>query len=602
MKVSANSDIRVVELFAGVGGFRVGLERCSERFKTIWANQWEPGQAGQWAYKCYSKNFGEDSHCVNADIATVIDQVPPHDLLVGGFPCQDYSVASTGAKGIEGKKGVLWWSIYKIIQKNHPNYVLLENVDRLLKSPASQRGRDFGIILKCLQEEGYGVEWRVINAADYGCVQRRRRTFIFAFKNTTKQYERMTSCFSENTKDGRVWLMQEGFFAHAFPVHSEVADSKKVATIDFNEYTDTVDVTNRFRAAFYNSGVLCNGKIFSLEAVPNGKEPMLLGEIVVNGDIDKSFFIEDEDLEVIRNDWKVLMDKIKAGQAHLISEGDTMYLAACPKGRNSQDTRSQPFSPIPAMKRAYSLKSSYMTQILRRYIFGDEPCEKIIKDPAALRSTSFEDWFSAKVRPYTGMSRTELKAQLDVKTNAKNLNELLVSAMLGVKGHLSKTEEFQKAGIQLKAITVEVDGSIEQNVSFPKMDFCAMMNETWEESTLYNLLAPTKFLFVIFQKTEDGECYFQRIKFWNIPADDLEEVHRVWQRTVDTLREGVHIWKDASGRNRNNLPKASESRVAHVRPHGRDSTDTAPLPTGGSMTKQCFWLNNSYVAEQIKEV
>ena len=227
MKVSANSDIRVVELFAGVGGFRVGLERCSERFKTIWANQWEPGQAGQWAYKCYDKNFGEDSHCVNADIATVIDQVPPHDLLVGGFPCQDYSVASTGAKGIEGKKGVLWWSIYQIIQKNHPNYVLLENVDRLLKSPASQRGRDFGIILKCLQEEGYGIEWRVINAADYGCVQRRRRTFIFAFKNTTKQYERMTSCFSADTKDGRVWLMQEGFFAHAFPVHSEVADPKK---------------------------------------------------------------------------------------------------------------------------------------------------------------------------------------------------------------------------------------------------------------------------------------------------------------------------------------------------------------------------------------
>ena len=132
---------------------------------------------------------------------------------------------------IEGKKGVLWWSIYKIIQKNHPSYVLLENVDRLLKSPASQRGRDFGIILKCLQEEGYGIEWRVINAADYGCVQRRRRTFIFAFKNTTKQYERMTSCFSEDTKDGRVWLMQEGFFAHAFPVHSEVPDPSPITNV-----------------------------------------------------------------------------------------------------------------------------------------------------------------------------------------------------------------------------------------------------------------------------------------------------------------------------------------------------------------------------------
>ena len=200
------------------------------------------------------------------------------------------------------------------------------------------------------------------------------------------------------------------------------------------------------------------------------------------------------------------------------------------------------------------------------------------------------------------MSRTELKERLGVETNAKNLNELLVAAMLGVKGHLSNTEEFQKAGIQPKAITVEVDGSIEQNVSFPRMDFCAMMNETWEESVLYDLLAPTKFLFIIFQKSKDGECYFQRVKFWNIPAEDLEEVHHVWQRTVDTLREGVHIWKDASGRNCNNLPKASESRVAHVRPHGRDSTDTAPLPTGGSMTKQCFWLNNSYVAEQIKEV
>lgn len=320
--------------------------------------------------------------------------------------------------------------------------------------------------------------------------------------------------------------------------------------------------------------------------------------------IDKAvlFQFPDEDLEVIRNDWKILMDKIKAGQAHLISEGDTMYLAACPKGRNSQDTRSQPFSPISAMKRAYSLKSSYMTQILRRYIFGDEPCEKIIKDPAVLRTSSFEDWFSAKVRPYVGMSRTELKARLGVETNAKNLNELLVAAMLGVKGHLSNTEEFQKAGIQLKTIAIEPNGSIKESMSFPVMNFCTMMNETWEESALYDLLAPTKFLFIIFQKSKDGECYFQRVKFWNISAEDLEEVHRVWQRTVDTLREGVHIWKDASGRNRNNLPKASESRVAHVRPHGKDSTDTAPLPTGGTMTKQCFWLNNSYVAKQIKEV
>lgn len=325
--MSANSDIRVVELFAGVGGFRVGLERCSERFKTIWANQWEPGQAGQWAYKCYSKNFGEDSHCVNADIATVIDQVPPHDLLVGGFPCQDYSVASTGAKGIEGKKGVLWWSIYQIIQKNHPNYVLLENVDRLLKSPASQRGRDFGIILKCLQEEGYGVEWRVINAADYGWVQRRRRTFIFAFKNTTPQYKHLTSYFADGENKDRTWLTNKGFFAKAFPVYSESADPKKITKVDFTEYTDTVDVTKRFKAAFYNSGVLYNGSILSLEAVPQSKEPMTLREIVVDGDVDKSYFIEDEDLEK----WKYMKGSktiertSKTGFSYTFSEGPIAF-------------------------------------------------------------------------------------------------------------------------------------------------------------------------------------------------------------------------------------------------------------------------------------
>lgn len=190
--MAGRKNIRVVELFAGVGGFRVGLEAASPRFKTIWANQWEPGQAGQWAFKCYEQNFKKASHCVNEDIATVINSVPAHDLLVGGFPCQDYSVAHTGAQEIEGQKGVLWWSINDIIHLQHPKFVLLENVDRLLKSPASQRGRDFGIILRCLHDEGYVVEWRVINAADYGEAQRRRRTFIFADARSASGFKRLS--------------------------------------------------------------------------------------------------------------------------------------------------------------------------------------------------------------------------------------------------------------------------------------------------------------------------------------------------------------------------------------------------------------------------
>ena len=252
--------VRVVELFAGVGGFRVGLERCNKDvFQTVWANQWEPGQKGQWAYHCYKDRFGAAANCVNQDISTVIDQVPAHDLLVGGFPCQDYSVASTGAKGIEGKKGVLWWSIDDIVHKRHPRYILLENVDRLLKSPTKQRGRDFGIILKCLWDEGYAVEWRVINAAEYGNIQRRRRIFIFASKDTTKQFARIKKHFGDNGAFD--WLSKDGFFAGVFPV-KQLHHAKKAPTgLDLRGYGDLVSVSDTFKATFYNSGVMYDGKI-----------------------------------------------------------------------------------------------------------------------------------------------------------------------------------------------------------------------------------------------------------------------------------------------------------------------------------------------------
>ena len=168
------NSIDVVELFAGVGGFRAGLELSSSRYRTIWANQWEPEKKAQHAFDCYVFHYGSVPGHVNNDIAQEKSNVPPHDLLVGGFPCQDYSVARTGAKGIEGKKGVLWWHIRDIIAKHHPRFVVLENVDRLLKSPATQRGRDFGVILRCLSDLGYAAEWRMINAAEYGYAQRRR--------------------------------------------------------------------------------------------------------------------------------------------------------------------------------------------------------------------------------------------------------------------------------------------------------------------------------------------------------------------------------------------------------------------------------------------
>ena len=189
----------VCELFAGVGGFRIGLEESDPNWNTVWANQWEPGRKSQYAYDCYVSHFGKNKNYINEDIASIDkNDIPDHNLLVGGFPCQDYSVARSGAKGMEGKKGVLWWQIKEVLEAKSPKFVLLENVDRLLKSPASQRGRDFGVILACFNDLGYTVEWRVINAADYGFAQRRRRTFIFACKNDTNYYKTIKD---ENLED-----------------------------------------------------------------------------------------------------------------------------------------------------------------------------------------------------------------------------------------------------------------------------------------------------------------------------------------------------------------------------------------------------------------
>lgn len=223
-----------IELFAGVGGFRVGLNHVSSfdekgkavengNFHFLWANQWEPSTKIQHAYDCYNKRFASSSsENSNVDISKVNKKdIPDHSLLCGGFPCQDYSVAHSLSKekGIEGKKGVLWWQIRDILIAKKTPFVFLENVDRLIKSPAKQRGRDFGIMLRCLADLGYAVEWRVINAAEYGLPQRRRRTYIFAYRKNTAFYKQIKKSKAENV------FLSKGIFARAFPI-SDKADGQ----------------------------------------------------------------------------------------------------------------------------------------------------------------------------------------------------------------------------------------------------------------------------------------------------------------------------------------------------------------------------------------
>ena len=188
--------MKVAELFAGVGGFRLGLEKSN--YEIVWSNQWEPSTKMQHASMVYEERFGKENHSnedINEVVTRNVEEIPDHDLLVGGFPCQDYSVATTlhNSKGLKGKKGVLWWSIHQILEnkKNKPKYLFLENVDRLLKSPAKQRGRDFAVMLQSLNDLGYAVEWRVINAAEYGMPQRRRRVFFIGYHKSTEVYKRL---------------------------------------------------------------------------------------------------------------------------------------------------------------------------------------------------------------------------------------------------------------------------------------------------------------------------------------------------------------------------------------------------------------------------
>lgn len=317
-KITANK-IRVVELFAGVGGFRLGFERVSKKFQTVWANQWEPGKTKQWAFECYTTHFGENDNHVNKDISTVINLVPEHDLLVGGFPCQDYSVARTNAKGIEGKKGVLWWNILDIIRKEHPSFVLLENVDRLIKSPAKQRGRDFGIMLRTLHDEGYNAEWRVINAADYGLVQRRRRVFIFAYK------KELTNLINDTIKQEQI-ILESGFFIKKFPILNNAIPEKSINTSVVTKYKDLVEVSDKFSAFFYNSGVMIDGEILSAELEPKTKLGKTLGDIVEKDGVDEKYFVTDafDKFKYLKGTKKI--PRIKPnGEPYTYSEGSMAF-------------------------------------------------------------------------------------------------------------------------------------------------------------------------------------------------------------------------------------------------------------------------------------
>ena len=290
-----NHHIRVVELFAGVGGFRIGLEGASDAYETVWNNQWEPSTQHQDASIVYKARFGSEGHS-NKDINQVqTKDIPDHDLIVGGFPCQDYSVAASLSRsgGIEGKTGVLWWQIYRILNEKgekRPNYIFFENVDRLLNSPATQRGRDFAIILASLADLGYVVEWRIINAADYGMPQRRRRTYIVGYLKDSVVAKKV-----EGLDD---WVKYDGVLAQAFTFKP-----KENTVSEFDIKGSIPEVSSNFNkekkdSPFGNAGVMKERHVYSVDAEPVYDGPIqTLGNNLVDEDfVPEEFFISNEEL------------------------------------------------------------------------------------------------------------------------------------------------------------------------------------------------------------------------------------------------------------------------------------------------------------------
>lgn len=329
----------------------------------------------------------------------------------------------------------------------------------------------------------------------------------------------------------------------------------------------------------------------------------------------KSFFhkLSQEDYEIIKQDWKAIVRKIREGRAHELSEADTIYLGACTKGASKKSVRTQPFSDVPAMQRAFSLKQSYMTALIRKEI--DSDYLKQFTTENELANKSFLHIIEDKFRPYKNMSIKEIATEnkLTINSQSKAFLQQFISGLLGIKGtRLNEIEEFAKANIQFKTIRLEPNATPREHMSFNNIDFLEWTKTGWEYSWLKNYFEETKFLFVVFFYKEshaenpNRELFFKGVKLWNMPKKAIDEnLYKFWQETTLLLKEGVTL-TPIKQKNRviikNNLPKPNSNGICHIRPKARDGSDVTPLPDGRNITKQAFWFDRNYIKSLISDI
>lgn len=378
-----------------------------------------------------------------------------------------------------------------------------------------------------------------------------------------------------------------------------------------------IDYFNVVNESFYESHMWLKARLILLVYYLYRQE--IKNRLGYKIDYVKLFSPPEADIEIIKHDFDVIVEKIRAGKAHELSEGDTLYLGAATKAATSDDRREQPFSTEKAKPRAFSFKTSYMTYVLNNYIVANvDTYEPIIKNKEALKYQTFEDVISEKINRYKGKTDKNLCDIFEVEyTGNKAQWNTLAYRMLGIKSN--QAEEFVKAQIVVKTIRLEENGSLRENSPLPVFSFKELLQEEWEDSELYSYFDETRFFFVVFQKQEN-ESVLKGCQFWNMPYGDLHgDVQLGWEKVKETVRNGVELTKHVQKNGivvKNNLLKKTENAIIHVRPHTQQTyyvfedgevfgkgtiSDSDELPDGRRMTKQSFWLNSDYIVSQLKD-
>lgn len=387
--------------------------------------------------------------------------------------------------------------------------------------------------------------------------------------------------------------------------HDGTFSSKERLVLNMINYNDEVDKTFE-TSSFYrkNKKLLILFYLWSKNSLATDYE-------ITNYNLFE--FEQSLQYQAIKRDWETIHEKIVKGKAHEISESDTMFLAACTKGANSNVLTTQPNSDIKAKPRAYSFKNSFMTRLYRDIIHGIAPYSSFISDDEWMKKP-LEEVYKDKLSIFYGMSIQQLKNRFYLQTNTKDICFKIAQKMLGLQGKASSTQEMADAGIKLKTVRLSKNGTPHESMSFPAFDFIELLNKNWEESDIREEFVDWKLMLFVFKDDENGVCRFERIVFWNIPNNVVDgPIKQMFETCVDLVRRGNIIMSISdNGKVKDYFPKETAARggngVCHVRPHGRVATDVFELPVPDKLTgritytKQCFWFNKRYIKKILKSL